>query len=432
MPDGFITRTRQFYSTRRINTWVIFYVLVYIILVIKLITIQEIDTSLVFGIYSVLVSFYILSRFALAYFYAPDPTRVDPSFEPTISFGIPAKNEEANIKETILRIAATDYPKDKFDVIAINDGSTDRTLDEMMAAQHAAAIRGVNVRIINWQQNKGKREGMAECVRQSSSDIVIFIDSDSFVEPSTARALVKYFADPRVAAVAGHAYVANADANVLTKMQDVRYFIAFKAYKAAEALFGAVTCCSGCCSAYRRVYLGEVLDPWLHQQFLGVQCTYGDDRSLTNFLLQRGYQALFAPEAKAYTFVPDSFRQFMRQQLRWKKSWVRESLKAAAFIWRKNPLMSMSFYLGVLLPLIAPVVVVRALLWYPYATGKAPWFYLIGLVLMATVYGLYYYVYTRDRKWVYGVLFATFYTLILIWQLPYAILNLRDARWGTR
>jgi hyaluronan synthase len=122
----------------------------------------------------------------------------------------------------------------------------------------------------------------------------------------------------------------------------------------------------------------------------------------------------------------------MRQQLRWKKSWVRESLKAAGFMWQKNPLMSLSFYLGVLLPLVAPVVVVRALLWYPYASGNAPWFYLIGLALMATVYGLYYYVYTRDRRWVYGVVFATFYTLVLIWQLPYAILNLRDARWGTR
>jgi hyaluronan synthase len=432
MAAGLIKRTSQFYSNRRINTWVIFYVLVYAILVIKLITIQELDTSVVFGVYSVLVSLYILSRFALAYFYEPDPTRLDTRYEPTISFGIPAKNEEDNIRETILRIAATDYPRGKFDIIAVNDGSTDHTLREMMAAKQAAAARGVDVRIINWQHNKGKREGMAECVRQSTKDMIVFIDSDSFVEPSTARALVKYFADPRVAAVAGHAYVANADTNLLTKMQEVRYFVAFKAYKAAEALFGAVTCCSGCCSAYRRAYLKEVLDPWLHQQFLGVQCTYGDDRSLTNFLLARGYKALFAPEAKAYTFVPATFRQFMRQQLRWKKSWVRESLKAGGFMWRKNPLMALSFYLGVLLPLVAPVVVVRALIWYPYATGKAPWFYLIGLALMATVYGFYYYVYTRDRRWIYGVMFATFYTLVLIWQLPYAILNLRDARWGTR
>lgn len=273
---------------------------------------------------------------------------------------------------------------------------------------------------------------MAECIKQSKREIIIFIDSDSFIEQNTARELIKYFIDPKVAAVAGHAYVANADTNTLTKMQDVRYFVAFKAYKASEALFGAVTCCSGCCSAYRKEYVLKVLNDWLNQRFLGVQCTYGDDRSLTNYLLKIGYKALFAPEAKAYTFVPDTLKKFMKQQLRWKKSWTRESLKAGCFIWKRNPIMSIAFYLGVILPLLAPIIVVRALIWYPYATGKAPWFYLMGLVLMSIVYGLYYYIHTRDKKWVYGVVFAAFYTIVLIWQLPWAILNLRDSNWGTR
>ena len=291
---------------------------------------------------------------------------------------------------------------------------------------------GVKVKIVDWGINKGKREGMAECVKQSENEIIVFIDSDSFVKPNTAKELVKYFTDLRVAAVAGHGYVANANVNFLTKMQDVRYFVAFKAYKSAEAIFGSVTCCSGCCSAYRRNYVLKILDKWLNQKFLGVQCTYGDDRSLTNFLLQKGYKTLFAPEAAAYTFVPDTFRKFLKQQLRWKKSWIRESLRAGTFMFKKNPIMMVSFYLGVILPLLAPVIVVRALLWYPYVTGKAPWFYLLGLLLMAVVYGLYYYIFTRDKKWVYGVLFATVYTLILIWQLPWAILNLRDPKWGTR
>ena len=421
-----------YYRDRQVNAWIIFFLFIYIISVIKLVTFQEIDNSIFFGVYSIVVSFYILSRFALAYFYEPEPIYFNKNYLPTISFAVPSKNEEENIRETILKIAATDYPKDKFDIIAINDGSTDNTLSEMLAAKRKAARRGVKVRVVNWRVNRGKREGMAECVKQSKNEIIIFIDSDSFVESNTARELIKYFIDPRVAAVAGHGYVANADTNALTKMQDVRYFVAFKAYKAAEALFGAVTCCSGCCSAYRKEYVLEVLNNWLKQEFLGVRCTYGDDRSLTNFLLRKGYKALFSPEARAYTFVPDTFKKFMRQQLRWKKSWVRESLKAGGFIWKRNPIMAVSFYLGVILPLLAPVIVVRALIWYPYATSKAPWFYLAGLLLMAIVYGLYYYIHTKSRKWIYGVLFATFYTIILIWQLPWAILNLRDSRWGTR
>lgn len=215
-------------------------------------------------------------------------------------------------------------------------------------------------------------------------------------------------------------------------MQSARYFVAFKAYKGAEAVFNTVTCCSGCCSAYRRKYVLGVIDDWSKQTFLGVRCTYGDDRSLTNFLLKKGYSTLYNPQALSYTVVPDNYKQFFKQQLRWKKSWIRESLIASCFLWKRNPIMSLSFYVGVILTFLAPIIVLRIIVWYPFVTGNFPYFYILGLMLMATVYGLYYNIYLRDRNWIYGVVFALFYTFVLIWQLPYAILTIRDSRWGTR
>ncbi|MEO8581246.1 MAG: glycosyltransferase [Patescibacteria group bacterium] len=422
----------KFYTERNINAWIVLFFTIYIVFLIKFITIQEIDNNIFFGSYSLAVTFYILSRFIISYFYEPDLEKFDANFQPTISFGIPSYNEGENIRKTLLKISQIDYPKKKFEIIAVNDASTDNTLAEMIKAQKIAKRKKVKIKIVNWKVNKGKREGMGEAVNRSKNDIIIFIDSDSFVEKRTAKELVKYFLDDKVAAVAGHAFVANADENFITKMQSARYFVAFKAYKAAEAMFDSVTCCSGCCSAYRRQDLLPVIDKWLNQRFLGIQCTYGDDRSLTNFVLRRGHKALYAPEAKSYTIVPNSFTKFMKQQLRWKKSWVRESLMAGSFIWRRHPLMSFSFYLGVILPLLAPVVVIRALIWYPFVHDAIPWLYLFGLILMAIVYGLYYYIHTRDRKWVFGVVFAAFYSVILIWQLPWAILTLRDSKWGTR
>lgn len=434
-----IAKGIQSWKGRRITPWVIFFFLIYVVAIIKFSTIRQLSNDLLFAGYSIAVSFYIISRFALAYFYVPrqmaadkDAKTGDERYEPTISFAVPSKDEGENIRETILRIAASEYPTEKFDIIAVNDGSGDNTLDEMYAAKEIARTMGVVVRVIDWKENKGKREGMAECVRQSNKDIIFFVDSDSFLEKDAARNVVKYFKNPKIGAVAGQAFVANADTNMLTKMQSVRYYVAFKAYKSAEALFGSVTCCSGCCSAYRRSSIVPFLDAWANQKFLGVRCTYGDDRSLTNYTLYHGYDTIFAPDVIAHTFVPDTFKVFMRQQLRWKKSWIRESLLAGTFIWKKNIIMSTSFYLGVILPLLAPLIVARALVWYPFTTNKLPLYYLFGLFLMGVIYGLYYYIYTSDRKWIYGVLFATFYTLVLIWQLPYAILNIRDARWGTR
>jgi cellulose synthase/poly-beta-1,6-N-acetylglucosamine synthase-like glycosyltransferase len=155
-----------------------------------------------------------------------------------------------------------------------------------------------------------------------------------------------------VGAVAGHTDVWNRDHNVLTRMQAMRYFIAFRVHKAAEALFGAVTCCSGCFSGYRRAAVAPVLDRWVNQRFLGRPSTYGDDRSLTNALLPR-WRVRYAPNAQAYTVVPERLAVFLRQQPRWKKSWLRESARASRVMWRKHRVMVLMFYLGVLLPLLA-------------------------------------------------------------------------------
>lgn len=415
-----------------VGAWAAFFGLVYIVIIMKVLSWRSFFEDPFFAFYSTAVAFFILSRFALAYFYTPSPKEQGANAEPTVTFAVPSKNEGEHIRETILRMAVSDYPKEKFDIIAVNDGSTDDTLAEMEEAAKIGRAMGVTVTVVDWKQNRGKRAGMAECVRRSQNEVVLFVDSDSFIEPDTVRRLVRYFGDPKIGAIAGHAYVANAETNYLTKMQAVRYYVAFKAYKAAEALFGAVTCCSGCLAAYRRDALLPFIDAWENQRFLGAQCTYGDDRALTNFVLRAGYDAIFENDATARTFVPDNFRQFMRQQLRWKKSWLRESLLAGSYIWKRNVIMSVSFYLGFLLPLLAPVIVIRALVWYPLAMERFPWFYVSGITLMAVIYGLYYYGHTRDGKWIYGVAFSVFYTLVLIWQLPYAIFSIRDGKWGTR
>lgn len=426
------SRSLRFPLLRQLNLWLLFFVLIYIVLVIKLITFHEYQADFIFSLYSLTITFYILSRFILAYYYSGYPVEPDPEYVPTVTFGVPSKNEESGIRRTIMGIAAADYPKDKFNIIAVNDGSTDNTLAEMKAARDEARRLGVDVRVISWKTNKGKREGMAECIRRSKSEIIVFIDSDSLIEPQTTREMVKYFNDPKIGAVTAHGYVANADKNLLTKMQSVKYYISFRAYKSAESLFGCVTCCSGCGAAYRRESLMKIVEEWRQQKFLGALCTFGDDRSLTNLVLKRGYKAIYAPEAPVHTMVPDSWRVYMRQQMRWKKSWIRESLRAGAFMWRKHPIMSISYYIGLLLPFLAPIIILRAIIYYPSFTHRAPLFYLSGLVLMGLIYGLYYRLYTRRSDWLIGTLVTSLFALVLIVQFPYALANIRDGRWGTR
>ena len=413
-------------------TWGMLVALSYVVILIKYLNIQELNGGLLLVAYSVAVSLFLLSRFLIAHFYNIPEDSFDKTYLPTLTFGVPSKDEEANIYKTILQIAGIDYPTGKFEIVAINDGSTDGTLGEMHRARLKAASKGIRVKVIDWPINRGKRAGMAECIKSSTSELVIFVDSDSFIEKDTTKELVKYFTNAKVGAVTAHCYVANENENLLTKMQAVRYYVAFKAYKGAESVFGSVTCCSGSCSAYRREYVAKVVDKFSSQRFLGVACTYGDDRSLTNALLAAGYDTLYAPSAKVYTVAPDNLKQYMKQQLRWKKSWFRECLRASLFMWKRHPIMSISFYMALLLPLIAPLVVAKALIIYPATMHRVPIYYFLGVLLMSVIYGLYYRIYSEDKRWLKAVIGASFFSIALSWQLIYAITQVRDSRWGTR
>lgn len=409
--------------------WFLFFFIIYAILLIKITTGSYLNDDIFFGVYSVTITLYIFTRFLLSYVHRQP--YVDSTYEPSVAFVVPAKNEEENIAETIRRFSAVEYPREKIEVIVINDGSTDGTLDEIQRAGDEIRPDVQRMEVVDFAHNRGKRYAMAEGAKRAHADIVIFVDSDSFVEPSSVRHLVKYFADPRIGAVSGHTDVYNSSTNLLTQMQTLRYYVAFKVYKAAESVFGNVTCCPGCCSAYRRAYLMEFVDEWLHQTFFGKECTFGDDRSLTNFMIRK-YSAAYSPEAKAYTVVPEDFGKYIRQQQRWKKSWIRETFIASSFIWRKHPFAAVFFYTYVFLAFAGPVVFIHALIWNPLFYHIVPWVYLSGLFLMLMLHGIYYRIHVGRRPWFFAVVSFWFYSVILMWQLPWALVTIADTRWGTR
>ncbi len=381
-----------------------------------------------FGAYGLLVCAYIVSRFVFSTLYRPSR---DHGLRPRVAIVMPAFNEQDAITASLTSLLDLDYPPDLLEIVAVNDGSTDETLIRMGRVADAAEGR---VRVIDLGRNRGKRAAMAAGIRATDAEIIAFVDSDSMLEPDAMTRLVQGFHEPRVGAICGHADVLNLHDTWLTKMQGVRYFVAFKVVKAAESLFSAVTCCSGCFSAYRRAAVMPHLEWWESQRFLGVESTFGDDRSLTNCVL-RHWKVRYESTAVSHTIVPDDFRTFMTQQVRWKRSWTRESLILGSFMFRKNPIASISAYVGMLLPLVAPIVALRAVLFAPVVQGApAPVVYGLGVYAMAVAYGLYYVVRrpTYSSTWIYGIVFCFFYLVFLLWQTYYAILTARTSSWGTR
>lgn len=386
-------------------------------------------------LYSLVAAAFLLSRYLFGALYRNVP--VNPDYTPGVSVIIPCFNEEQWIHRTILSCINQDYPIDKLEVIVVDDHSTDASAErirEMIERVHQEAERfhtRARLKMYVLEQNGGKREALVKGVQMAKHDLVVFVDSDSFLEPTAIRHLVQPFQDPRMGGVAGRTDVENKFTNSITKLQTVRYYIAFRIMKAAEARFDCVTCLSGPLACYRKKLILKHADAWLNQKFLGQPATFGDDRSMTNYIL-RTHRTSYQDSAICSTIVPSTMNVFLKQQMRWKRSWLRESLRACTFIWRKEPFMALFFLVGLLVPIAAPIIVLYNLVYVPAVYHIFPTTFLMGILLMALLMSLAHLLFRKSRLWVFGLVFCAFYEFVLLWQMPVAWVTFWKSTWGTR
>ena len=130
--------------------------------------------------------------------------------------------------------------------------------------------------------------------------------------------------------------VLNRDRNVLTRLIDLRYANAFLLDRGFQSAFGSVLCACGSLAAWRSEVVLDNLYDFVHQRFLGQRCTYGDDRRLTNYALTRG-NVVLVPDTLAYTAAPERLGHYLRQQVRWSRSFIRESLWAVLHLPLRRP-----------------------------------------------------------------------------------------------
>ncbi len=386
-------------------------------------------------LYSVVAAAFLLSRYLFAVFYRQVP--VDIKYTPGVSIIIPCFNEERWIQKTITSCMNQDYPIDKLEVIVVDDCSTDKSVEKIKEIVHKLHQEGdafqVKSRLncIFMEENQGKRKALSKGVMKARHDLVAFVDSDSFLDPFALRYLVQPFKDPKMGGVSGRTEVANTYTNVLTKIQSVRYHIAFRVMKAAEGVFDAVTCLAGPLSCYRKDLVLKYMKPWVEQSFLGHKATFGDDRSLTNLIL-KDYRTNYQDSAVCHTIVPNTHKMFLKQQMRWKRSWFRETIVASLFMWKKEPFAALTFYMGAIVPNFAPVVVAYNLFYVPFAHGIFPTTFLVGLLLMAMLMSMVQLYLRKSTTWAFGLLFCLYYEAVLLWQMPFAWATFWKSTWGTR
>ena len=429
----YVSRTRNRYALPAVALCMFF--VIFMIVMMRTESVLYFKFNKWLYLYSIIAAVFLLTRYLFAAFYRPVP--IDPKFTPGVMIIIPCFNEETWIRRTIISCINQDYPVDKLEVIVIDDHSTDKSVEKIKETiaelSEKEARYDVKDRLSYFVQpkNAGKREAMAVGAKLAKHDLVVFVDSDSFLNPFAIYNIVQPFKDKDMGGVSGRTDVANTYTNGLTKMQAVRYYISFRIMKAAEAYFDAVTCLSGPLSCYRKDLVMENMDAWLNQTFLGQKATFGDDRSMTNFILRK-HRTSYQDTAICATIVPNDYEVFLRQQMRWKRSWLRESINAGRFMWKKEPFMALFFYMGVLVPIVAPAIVLYNLVYVPLIHRVFPYTFILGMILMSLMMSLTQKVLRKSTTWLYGIWFCLYYEAVLLWQMPIAWVTFWKSNWGTR
>lgn len=352
---------------------------------------------------------------------------------PRLSVIIPAYNEGPMVERSIRSVAKADYPRDRLEILVVDDGSRDDTFFHM--EQLRREFPGL-VRLIRFRGNQGKRAALCTGFRASTGDVLLTIDSDSEIEPGTLRAMVAPFQfDERIGGVAGRVRVLNRE-RLIGAMLDVHYALTFDFGRAAQSVFRAVACCPGALSAFRREAILHQLDEWTQQRFLGRPVSHGEDQALTNLVLRSNYDTVYQRTAVVQTLAPQHYQQLCRMFLRWDRSYIVEGFSFAKFMFKRfrsdhRVLPIVHFLVGNLrlaMLYVGLLCLPALVLAHPGSLWRVAW----SLFIAGTFTALYYLRSDRSLRFVYGILYAFYSALLLQWILPWALVTVRDERWGTR
>ncbi|MBF8148491.1 glycosyltransferase family 2 protein [Winogradskyella sp. F6397] len=354
---------------------------------------------------------------------------------PTVTVIVPAYNEGKQVYDTLVSLDNSNYPKQKLQIISIDDGSKDDTWDWMLDAKK---ILGDRLEIYQQPENQGKRHALYRGFNLGTGDIYVTVDSDSIVTEDTLRNLVSPFIkDENCGAVAGNIRVLNNKKEMLPKMLDVSFVLSFEFVRSAESNLNSVLCTPGALAAYRSTAVHDCLPEWINQTFMGKPSDIGEDRAMTNMILKQGKHVLFQKNAVAFTNVPEQYMGLYKMFIRWGRSNVRENLEMAKYVFTNfrakgksgTRILFISQFLKILMsyPLLFSMlffVLVHPLLFL----GST----LVSILIASTFSVIFFTSQYKNTQGFWAYSYSILFTFALFWITPYAIATASRRGWLTR
>ncbi|MDQ4023763.1 MAG: glycosyltransferase family 2 protein [Thermoproteota archaeon] len=453
-----------------------------VVLVVKLYLLLTIMDRLL-GIYSFLTTFILFNILTLAWLRYRDPyhkakdTDLSNVKPPLISIVVPVKNEEENIRNCVMSCVNQSY-KNK-EVIIVDDASTDTT--PKILDQIRAEVGSENIRILHLSKSVGKKRAIEAASEIAKGEIYAFMDSDCDMESDAVEKAAKVFMSDRlIGALTAQGKVRGAHTgNILLKMQQVYIDGSYRVIKGAESSFNSLTCCSGSLSFYKRAAVQDFIHEWAHDRFLGVDFKFCTDRRMTarvlgskvvlnenNLhkeekshqkipILQTGnddldmmksssdadmddsdtskpnWNVLFSSSIRVNIGVPNTVQALVKQQIRWKKSFLRSLSSTGRIYWKRPFYAAMLYYVQTGMKFIRPFILLHAVVMLPLAGDiVSPILWLSGIMFTGMIYGVDFRLRNPgDKLWLYRPLFTFLTTFVYTWLLVWAGITIRKQSW---
>jgi len=240
---------------------------------------------------------------------------------PTFSVVVPAKNEESVLSRLLDALLHQNYPKGKFEVILVEDGSTDATLG---ICERYASANQERVRLVHGGSSSGKPSALNRALTVSKGDIVCVFDADNVPEQDALLNAAGHFRDKSVAALQGRVQMLNSEVNMLTKFVSYEEAAWCEGYLNGKDALGLFVHLRGSCQFMRRSVL-ESLGGWSDRHL-------SEDMEISARLTERGCRIKYASDVCSWQESPESLVQMFRQRIRWYRGSMEVALKYGRLI----------------------------------------------------------------------------------------------------
>jgi hyaluronan synthase len=379
------------------------------------------------------LSFYLV-MFVLHRRYKPMVSVSDEAL-PMVTVIVPAFNEGKLVWQTLKSLAASNYPAEKLELLAIDDGSQDDTWAWM---QQAKSMLGNRVSIYQQPKNMGKRHALYRGFKLGKGQVFVTVDSDSLVKTDTLRNLVSPFIhNQNCGAVAGNVRVLNTQKSMIPKMLNVSFAFSFEFIRSAQSVLKTVLCTPGALSAYRRDAVFNCLEAWMNQTFMGQRSDIGEDRAMTNMILKQGLDVQFQSNALVLTDTPEKYKNLYKMFIRWERSNVRENIMMSKFAFsnfRNGSKVGPRFllvnqWLRILTAYPFTLLMLASLAISPILFMTT---LLVSILLFSSIPAVFFALKHGFTQAIWAYSYGIFYAFALFWITPYAIATANRRGWLTR